>query len=215
MGRNALLHARRARWDSPGVESGLRHSPANLPLQPAPGHCPCLPPSSRPGARCSAPSGGRSQSSSSPRCPQGFCPHLLQAIKGSHLITFPAYVVISLAGGMGRGRKGKLWSCAAWCRGQFALLGCTRLEITAGASPRQTAPGAGHHPRELCSQVSAGAKHCGCRVPGEGQSPHWEAGGATAQSTPGKKCLGAPQCWGSTPPKVCLVLEAGYLCRLG
>lgn len=122
------------------------------------------------GAQRSAPSRGKSQSSSSPWCTQGFCLHLLQALKGSHLITFPAHVVISLAAGMGQGRKGKAWSCTARCWGQFALLGCPRLEITAGASPRQTAPGAGHHPLRALPPGIRGAKApCGYRVTGEGQ----------------------------------------------
>lgn len=103
VGRNALLHARRARWDSPGMESGLQPLSCQASTQPwpAPGHSPCPLPSSRLGARHSALGRGRSWSSSSPRWPQGFCPHLLRALGGSHLIAFPAHVVISLAAGMG------------------------------------------------------------------------------------------------------------------
>lgn len=83
----------------------------------------------------------------------GILPAAAAVTEGSHLIAFPAHVLISLAAGMGRGREGKARNCAALCWGRFALLGCSGLETSAGMSPRQTAPSA--RPRELCSHTAA------------------------------------------------------------
>lgn len=61
--------------------------------------------------------------------------------------------------GWGEEEKGK---CGAG--GRFTLLGCARLEITAGACPRQTAPGAQPGLPELCCQARVGAQYpCCCR----------------------------------------------------
>lgn len=145
VGRNALLQESGAGIPLAQCQ-GHGRSPAKLfpPPNLSPGHCPRHPPSSALDTRCSAPRRKRSRPSSSPRFPQGFCPHvLLREIRGSHLIAFPAHVVIGLAGGMGRGRKAKARS-----RRRFALLGCAGLEITAGSEPegngpRRTAPAPG------------------------------------------------------------------------
>lgn len=132
VGRNALLHARRARWDSPGTESGPRprSCQASPWSSPAPWHSPQ--PSSQLLSQVST----------------GILPASAAGVAGSHLTAFPAHVGSSLAGRMGRGRAGRAESCGALLEGA-----CPGWK-----SPLVRAQGKQPRPRELCSHESTAAQ---------------------------------------------------------
>lgn len=166
VGRNALLPVR-ARWDSPGMESG----PLLCSCQAFPGPGPVL---GMVLASSQYSSGGKMLSSKAGKellqlltqVSTGILPGAAAVVGGSHLIAFPAHVFISLAAGMGRRREAKVQNCAALRWGWFALPGCSGLEINTGMSPRQTASRA--MPQELCSHTAAGPRSPGAA----GGSPH-------------------------------------------
>lgn len=129
------------------------------------------------------------ESVQNPRCPQGFCPHLLRALGGSHLIADPAHVV-SRDGVRKRRESMELHSmvleavCPPWLR----QAGNHRWCEPKANSHRHTALA----PRALLPHVSRSPTPCCCRGPGAGASPRWEPGAAPAWSPPGKGGLGAP-----------------------
>lgn len=81
VGRNAFLPVR-AHWDSPGKESGPLPCSCQASSGPGQSWAWPLPPSQHSsGGKMLSSEQGRSWSSSSFRCPQGFCPQLLQSLK--------------------------------------------------------------------------------------------------------------------------------------